>query len=82
MICFNVSQHIVFHYEKKTKQKLLSYIIMNFLKNILLENYLEFANRFLNKDAEVETRVPCKVGETQFIWLRVYFFWKIWVCPG
>ena len=55
---------------------------MNFLKNILLENYLEFANRFLNKDAEVETRVPCKVGETQFIWLRVYFFWKIWVCPG
>ena len=55
---------------------------MNFLKNILLDNYLEFANRFLNNGVEVETRLPCKVSEIQFMWLGVYYFRNFWVCPG
>ena len=55
---------------------------MNFLKYILLENYEEFANRFLNKGAEVETRLAFKVWEIQFMWLKVYFFWDFCLCPG
>ena len=42
-------------------------------KNILQENYKEFANRFLKKGAEMETRLPCKVWQIQFMWLRVFF---------
>ena len=54
--------------------KIIYTVIMNFLKYILLENYEEFANRFLNKGAEVETCLACKVWETQFMLLRVYFY--------
>ena len=41
-----------------------------------------FANRFQNKDAEIETRLPFKAWETQFMWLRVYIFGNFSVCPG
>ena len=40
----------------------LSLILLT-IKNILFENYQEFANRFLNMGTEVETRLPCKVWE-------------------
>ena len=44
--------------KKDTKQIIIKIYNYKFLKNILLE---EFANRFLNKSAKVETRLPCKV---------------------
>ena len=34
----------------------------------------KFANRFLDKGVEVETRLPYIVWETLFMWRRVYFF--------
>ena len=30
----------------------------------------------------METGRPCKVSETQFMWLGVYNFRNFWVCPG
>ena len=50
----------MFHYEKKDTidyYKIIQLWIS--LKNILLENYYEFANRFLNKGVGVETGLPC-----------------------
>ena len=44
--------------KKDTKQIIIKIYNYKFLKNILLE---EFANRFLNKSAKMETRLPCKV---------------------
>ena len=51
---------------------------MNFLEKYIVRKLL----RFLNKAVEVETRLPCKVWETQFMWLGVYYFRNFWVCPG
>ena len=39
---------------------------MNFL-----EKYIVRKLRFHNKAVEVETRLPCKASETQFMWLGV-----------
>ena len=47
---------------------------MNFLEKYIVRKLL----RFLNKAVEVETRLPCKVSETQLI----YYFRNFWVCPG
>ena len=30
----------------------------------------------------METSLPCKVSETQFMWLGVCNFRNFWVCPG
>ena len=48
----------------------------------MLENYKELAYQFLNKGIEVETRLPCKVSETQFMWLGVYCFRNFGFVPG
>ena len=40
---------------------------MNFLEKCIVRKLL----RFLNKAVEVETRLPCKVSETQLMWLGV-----------
>ena len=40
---------------------------MNFL-----EKYIVRKLRFHNKAVEVETRLPCKVSETQLMWLGVF----------
>ena len=29
----------------------------------------------------METRLPCKISETQFMWLGVYYFRNFWAVP-
>ena len=69
MIQNNMFLYTRFHYEKKDKAIITKLYNYEFPRKIQLENYLESANRFLNKVVEVETRLPCKVLETQFMWL-------------
>ena len=48
----------MFHDEKKTKQYLQNYLIINFLEKYITRKWLRIGNRFLNNGVEVERRLP------------------------
>ena len=51
---------------------------MNFLEKYIVRKII----KNLQKGFEVETSLPCKVSETRFMLLGVYYFRNFEVCPG